>query len=791
MRVFEIDSKITKLKRQAAPASAIITLCLRRRFLVSQARKKKAEAIDKVAGEGGGNAVAPPTTHIITTDGEILTGQAAADKLAEYFASVHAEIHIAPGAPTIERDLPQLWSPPPPDWQLPPLSGPPPTLSMEELMAALAQINPKSSCGADGINFKVLRTAVENFRDATLKLFNRVYANSRTPQAWSVADWLAIPKSSAPNVRNVITNQRGISIGGAYGKLFEATVAAKIKATSLLNSSLSPFQGGFMEGRSTIDNYIMLNESLSLRKAKRLSTRVYLIDVEKAFDTVHILLLCYKLCKRKVNIYIVHIINCLLTNMQRSAKFGDFRSALRAILSGVAQGSITGPLLYIIFIDDILDFFEARGHRIEIPYARIILIGLLFADDITLIADYADNQSLLSDLALYAQSWRFVLSFSKSIGVDFLHSSHNNLTPPVSILQLNPLPAHSPLQIKPAAKYLGIFIGTDHIKLQVKQAIARASAARAGMLQLSLRGHSISPVYLIRVALPKITPHLEYGSQYWASKLTQTQASKLCSFKDTTVRHLLRLHARYTASFPINYSPASNVVLYMDICYPPTTYKHHYLVIKKFSSIKTDSHLGTLLAASIKHPTKLSWASGLRKVLKIYDMDIETVMTPIPKLRHMMRPYWWSFLRAYINTRPYLAHLVSELPATENYKETRLPWEAGIRQAAYTRLWVKNAPAVRSAIAVRSGCLLPACGLCKYPKPPLSHSLWTCPLLTQTLKGPISPSLVAINASGATAVDAMMRVLLDSRSPASTPVLTMTMHYIHKVYKMHVRTLNH
>jgi hypothetical protein len=109
------------------------------------------------------------------------------------------------------------------------------------------------------------------------------------------------------------------------------------------------------------------------------------------------------------------------------------------------------------------------------------------------------------------------------------------------------------------------------------------------MLQLSLRGHSLSPAYLLRVALPKITPHLEYGSQYWASKLTQAQASKLCSFKDTTVCHMLRLHTRYTAPpFPINYYPASNVVLYMDICYPPTTYKHHYLVIKKFSSIKAD-----------------------------------------------------------------------------------------------------------------------------------------------------------------------------------------------------------
>ncbi len=157
-----------------------------------------------------------------------------------------------------------------------------------------------------------------------------------------------------------------------------------------------------MEGRSTVNKYIMLIESLSLRKAKRLSTRVFLIDVEKAFDTVHILLLCYKLCKRKVNIYIVHIINCLLTNMQRSAKFGDFRSTLRAILLGVAQGSITGPLLYIIFIDDILDFFVSRGHSIEVPYARLILVGFLLADDITLLADYADNQSLLSDLALYA-----------------------------------------------------------------------------------------------------------------------------------------------------------------------------------------------------------------------------------------------------------------------------------------------------------------------------------------------------------------------------------------------------
>ena len=108
--ITEIDSKIAKLKRQAAPTSAINTLCLRRRFLVSQARKMKAETIDKVAGEGGGKVTTPPITHIITTDGAILTGQAAADKLAEYFASVHAEIHIAPGAPTIESGLPQLWS---------------------------------------------------------------------------------------------------------------------------------------------------------------------------------------------------------------------------------------------------------------------------------------------------------------------------------------------------------------------------------------------------------------------------------------------------------------------------------------------------------------------------------------------------------------------------------------------------------------------------------------------------------------------------------------------------------
>ena len=79
----------------------------------------------------------------------------------------------------------------------------------------------------------------------------------------------------------------------------------------------------------------------------------------------------------------------------------------------------------------------------------------------------------------------------------------------------------------------------------------------------------------------------------------------------------------------------------------------------------------------------------------------------------------------------------------------------------------------------------------KIPNPQPSHSLWSCPLIPQALKEPIASSLVAFDASGAEAVAAMMRVLLESRSSASTPVLTMTVHYIHKVYKMHVRTLNH
>jgi hypothetical protein len=143
---------------------------------------------------------------------------------------------------------------------------------------------------------------------------------------------------------------------------------------------------------------------------------------------------------------------------------------------------VLAPLLYIVFIDDIVDFFRKRGRYISITTATTIAT-LLFADDLALPTGINDTgtQQLLDDLRLYAAASRFRVNITKTVIMDAPVPSLTPLPPPSPFFLSPPagphnsyLPVQLPLSTVSSVRYLGIELGgtpaflITHVKKKYK-----------------------------------------------------------------------------------------------------------------------------------------------------------------------------------------------------------------------------------------------------------------------------------------------------------------------------------
>jgi hypothetical protein len=401
--------------------------------------------------------------------------------------------------------------------ELPPLDEPIPItetlldnllISEMEVQDQIKSLNVNKGYGLDDISPLMLKEAGPLVVESLCKIFNKSIEMGKFPSIWKNAKVTPLYKKDDPSNP---TNYRPVSILSVISKIFEKIVFKHVYNFMFDNKIISPFQSGFMPGFSTNTQLIEILHHLYEAQSKGHESRIIFLDFSKAFDKVWHDGLKYKLKMNGIagNLYRWFI--DYITNRKQKVVINGQSSTWEHLRGGVPQGSVLGPLLFLLYINDLTQAITSCDIR-------------LFADDTCLIYSGKDSlamqQALQNDLnkvQLWADKWLMNFSHGKSESLIINRKSHkdNNLT-----VYLN----NDPIKEISHHKHLGIWISNNlswsyHFDQITLNCGLKLNLMRSLMWRLDRK--SLETIY---VAF--IRPKMEYCDNLFAGA-PQVQLNKL------------------------------------------------------------------------------------------------------------------------------------------------------------------------------------------------------------------------------------------------------------------------
>ena len=261
-------------------------------------------------------------------------------------------------------------------------------VSQELILSNLKKLKTKKSCGLDNISPRLLVDAAEIVAKPLTKLINASLTSGFIPDDWKCAKVTPLFKKGK---KNEMDNYRPISVLPVASKLLERAVHSQLYTFLNEHHLLNPYQCGFRKYHSTESAAISFTDSVRRGMDQGLLTGAVFIDLRKAFDTVDHETIAAKL--KSFGIFDIELkwFQEYLRNRKQVVAMDNELSDLCGISTGVPQGSILGPLLFVLLMNDLPDHINKCS-------------VLMYADDTVLFyssRDVQDIESVLtSDLGL-------------------------------------------------------------------------------------------------------------------------------------------------------------------------------------------------------------------------------------------------------------------------------------------------------------------------------------------------------------------------------------------------------
>ena len=355
------------------------------------------------------------------------------------------------------------------------------------------------SPGYDKITLQILKHIFPTISTAITHLINLSLQTGIVPAEIKVAKVVPIFKNHDPSHFN---NYRPISVLPIFSKLFEKIMYKRLENHLITNNILTAQQFGFRRNHSTSMAISHFTETLYDILEKRQFAIATFLDLSKAFDLVNHKFLLQKLFHYGIRGNALAWFTSYLTNRKQFVQFNNSQSQMQTITSGVPQGSILGPLLFILYMNDL---------RTPNPFHLT-----LYADDTTLLVPRnspEETTRILNTQFQKLHTWftsnQLIVNISKTNYIVFgLKSSLQNHNFSINI-------NNTEINRVYKTKFLGVIIDSElnwrHHITHIKNKISKTT----GILLRARK--ALSTKHLITLYKSLILPHLTYCITIWGS----------------------------------------------------------------------------------------------------------------------------------------------------------------------------------------------------------------------------------------------------------------------------------